>query len=74
MHLFDGARFLPVPIESLTREFEQGTSAEDVCARSIRALLDAGARHFYISNLPPSRAQTVLGAILEKAKAYCADL
>jgi hypothetical protein len=59
--------FLPVPIEPLTREFEQGISAEDVCARSIRALLDAGARHFYISNLPITRAQNVLSDILTRA-------
>ena len=59
--------FLPVPIEPLTREFEQGASAEEVCARSIRALLDAGARHFYISNLPVTRAQTVLADILTRA-------
>ena len=30
--------------------------------------MKAGARHFYISNLPPSRAQTVLSTILEKAR------
>ena len=59
--------FLPVPIEPLTREFEQGASAEEVCARSIRALLDAGARHFYISNLPVTRAQNVLADILTRA-------
>jgi hypothetical protein len=59
--------FLPVPIEPLTREFGQGASAEDVCARSIRALLDAGARHFYISNLPVTRAQKVLADILTRA-------
>jgi hypothetical protein len=66
--------FLPVPTEGLTREFAEGSTPEDICARTIRALMDAGARHFYISNLPPSRAQTVLATILEKAKAYCADL
>ena len=59
--------FLPVPIEPLTREFDRGNSAEDVCASSIRALLDAGARHFYISNLPVTRAQSVLTDILRKA-------
>jgi hypothetical protein len=59
--------FLPVPIEPLTREFGQGVSAEDVCARSIRSLLDAGARHFYISNLPVTRAQNVLADILTRA-------
>ena len=58
--------FLPVPVEELTREFAEGASPEDICARTIRALMDAGARHFYISNLPVARAQHVLGQILEK--------
>ena len=53
-------RFLPVPIDGLLREFAEGLTPEDICARTIRALMRAGARHFYISNLPPSRAQTVL--------------
>jgi hypothetical protein len=61
--------FLPVPAEGLTREFESGASPEEVCARTIRALLDAGARHFYISNLPIGRAQTVLETIRDKANA-----
>jgi hypothetical protein len=59
--------FLPVPAEELTREFERGDTAEEVCARTIRTLADAGARHFYISNLPVGRAQAVLTAILDKA-------
>jgi hypothetical protein len=59
--------FLPVPAEGLTRDFAEGLSAEDVCARTIRALLDAGARHFYVSNLPVGRAQHVLAQILAKA-------
>ena len=59
--------FLPVPAEELTREFEGGDTAEDICARTIRTLADAGARHFYISNLPIGRAQAVLTAILDKA-------
>jgi hypothetical protein len=58
--------FLPVPTEGLAREFAAGATAEDVCARTIRTLTDAGARHFYISNLPVGRAQTVLSAILAK--------
>ena len=57
--------FLPVPAEGLTREFGEGASAEEVCARTIRALLDVGAKHFYISNLPPARAQSVLASILD---------
>ncbi len=58
--------FLPVPVEELTAEFGAGATPEDVCARTIRALMDVGARHFYISNLPVLRAQHVLGEILEK--------
>ena len=59
--------FLPVPADGLTREFAAGATPEEVCARTLRALVDAGARHFYISNLPVHRAQQVLGAILTKA-------
>jgi len=58
--------FLPVPAEELAGEFASGATAEDVCARTIRTLVDAGARHFYISNLPVARAQQVLANILEK--------
>jgi len=58
--------FLPVPAEELAREFASGATAEDVCARTIRTLVDAGARHFYISNLPVARAQQVFANILEK--------
>ena len=58
--------FLPIPIEGLTREFAEGATPEDVCAKTIRALMDVGARHFYISNLPVLRAQHVLANILEK--------
>ena len=60
--------FLPIPIEGLTREFAEGVSPEEICARTIRALIKAGARHFYISNLPAARAQTVLATILDKAR------
>jgi hypothetical protein len=59
--------FLPVPVEQLTREFAGGATAEDVCARTLRGLMEAGARRFYISNLPVARAQTVLTSILAKA-------
>jgi len=58
--------FLPVPAEALTREFGQGASADEVCARSLRALMDAGARHFYISNLPLGRTAATLQRILDR--------
>ena len=61
--------FLPVPIEGLTKDFAEGLTPEEVCARTIRELMKAGARHIYISNLPPSRAQAVLATILAKALA-----
>jgi hypothetical protein len=56
-----------VPVEGLAREFGAGDAPEDVCARTIRILREAGARHFYISNLPIGRAQNVLRTILDKA-------
>ena len=59
--------FVPVPIDALTAEFAAGATSEDICARSIRALMNVGARHFYISNLPIARAQSVLSSIIEKA-------
>ena len=58
--------FLPVPIEELTREFAEGATPEEICARSIRTLTDAGVRHFYISNLPLGRAAMTLHRILAK--------
>lgn len=61
------SQFLPVPIEAISREFAEGATPVDVCARTIRAMLDIGARHFYISNLPLGRAQSTLDAILERA-------
>ena len=54
-----------MPVDGLTREFASGATADDICARTIRTMMDAGARHFYISNLPLGRAQAVLGAIRE---------
>jgi 5,10-methylenetetrahydrofolate reductase len=56
-------RFLPVPIEALSREFEAGASAEEVCARTIRTLAEIGVRHCYVSNLPVGRARQTLARI-----------
>jgi hypothetical protein len=58
--------FLPVPAEALTREFSEGATADEVCARSIRTLTAAGARHFYISNLPIGHAAGALERILAR--------
>jgi hypothetical protein len=61
--------FLPVPVDELTREFAGGATADEICARSIRALTGAGARHFDISNLPLGRAATPLRRILDVVEA-----
>ncbi|CAN5853588.1 hypothetical protein BH24ACI5_BH24ACI5_10400 [soil metagenome] len=61
--------FLPVPVEELTQEFAAGATAEEVCGRSLRALAAAGARHFYISNLPLGRAASTLKRIMDIASA-----
>lgn len=58
--------FLPVPIEGLTREFDAGATPVDICARTLRAAIDAGARHFYISNLPLHGAAATLSEILDR--------
>jgi len=59
-------QFLPVPVEALAAEFAAGATSIDICARTLRALMDLGIRHFYISNLPASRASSTLSAILER--------
>ena len=58
--------FLPVPAGELAAEFAAGASADEICARTIRELRAAGARHFYISNLPLQRAARTLSSILAR--------
>lgn len=43
--------YFPVPARELAEEFESGASPEEICARSIRAALDAGIEGVYLSNL-----------------------
>ena len=57
-------QFLPVPAEALMKEFEAGLSPEEVCARTIRRLREAGVRHMYVSNLPIGRARNTLEKVL----------
>ena len=63
-------QFLPVPVQELSAEFAAGASPVEVCARTIRALLELGARHFYISNLPLRGTAQTLNAILDAAGAF----
>ena len=50
------ARFMRVPAAEITRDFERGLTADEICARTIRALRDIGVRHVYVSNLKPDEA------------------
>ena len=61
------SQFLPVPVEALNQELAQGATPIDVCARTIRFLIDMGARHFYVSNLPAKKTAATLNTILDKA-------
>ena len=61
--------FLPVPVDGLTREFAEGASPVEICARTIRVLGELGARHFYVSNLPLAGAARTLEAIIDGASA-----
>lgn len=56
--------FFPVPAERLTREFEEGASAAEICARTIRALREVGADKVYVSNLGYRRAAQRLGEVV----------
>jgi hypothetical protein len=63
------SQFLPVPVDGLLAEFEAGATPVDICARTMRTMMDLGARHFYISNLPLHQAAGTLSAILERVGA-----
>ena len=57
-------QFFDVPAEEITREFKSGLSAEEICARGIRALRDMGADKVYVSNLGIKGAEEKYSAIL----------
>lgn len=44
-------QFFPVPAEEVAREFAAGATAEEICARTIRALREVGVDKVYVSNL-----------------------
>jgi 5,10-methylenetetrahydrofolate reductase len=52
-----------VPVEAIAREFEAGATPEEVCARSIIALREAGAANVYLCNLGARKASRRLDAI-----------
>jgi 5,10-methylenetetrahydrofolate reductase len=60
------SQFMPVPVDELKAEFAAGATPIDICARTIRALHDLGAKNFYVSNLPLRKASATLEAILQR--------
>ncbi len=58
-------QFLPVPVDGLTREFAEGLTPEEICARTIRMLHAAGVWNIYVSNLPVGRARLTMEKVLE---------
>ena len=61
-------RFFPVPAAEVAREFGRGDRPEEICARSIRALRDAGADKVYVSNLGSRDAAGELARVVEAAE------
>ena len=57
------SRFIPIPVEGLTADFESGMEPEEICARSVHALLQRGVKNVYISNLPMATATQKFGRI-----------
>ena len=48
--------FMPVPAEEITREFEAGASAAQICARTMEGLRSLGVKHVYVCNLGLNRS------------------
>lgn len=59
------SRFFPVPTEEISREFESGATAEEICARTIRALRRVGVDKVYVSNLGLGRAHARYRKVLD---------
>lgn len=59
------SRFFPVPVEEVSAEFDGGASADEICARTIRALRGVGADKIYLSNLGERGAGRRLRRVLE---------
>src|SRR5437867_8378125 len=57
------SKFFPVPIEDLQRDFKTNQSPDEICARSVHALIQSGLKNVYISNLPIPTAAVRLGRI-----------
>ncbi len=63
------ADFFPVPAAEITREFEAGMTAEEICAKTVRALREVGADKVYLSNLGFQRVDAQYRRIVERVEA-----
>ncbi|MFB3110791.1 MAG: hypothetical protein ACE10G_02050, partial [Gemmatimonadales bacterium] len=59
--------FFPVPADELTREFDAGSSPEEVLGKTLDALRAAGAEKVYISNLGHRRVQDRLAKVMARS-------
>lgn len=58
--------FFPVPAEKLIREFQEGASPEEICARTLRGLRSVGVEKVYLSNLGTRGVERTLQKILDE--------
>lgn len=63
------ARYFHVPVAEIAREFDGGATPAEVCARSIVALREAGARNVYVCNLGAREGARRLDAVLRAVAA-----
>jgi len=57
------SKFIPIPVDELKRDFAANIHPEEICARSVHALLQRGVKNVYVSNLPMSTAADTFGRI-----------
>jgi hypothetical protein len=57
------SKFLPVPVEELTRDLAAGLTPDEICARSVHAVLQRGVKNIYISNLPMPTATATFSRV-----------
>ncbi len=62
-------QFFPVPAEQITKEFASGTTPEEMCVRTIRALREVGVEKVYLSNLGFKKPEERYGSLLQAVDA-----
>ena len=62
------SKFIPVPVEELTQDFAANIHPEEICARSVHALLQRGVKNVYISNLPMATAAETFSRVESRVK------